>query len=304
MFAEFVIFTAYHSDTHTYTDMRTNYRKFREENKNNNNLQRDDGRVNVWCSSIQGWENIKVTPLSGPCKGGTQISGTFTATVGTPSQVVFADSWSDKDPQTCKREKGTKTYSWTSPSSFKSLCEDSSKSIPMLLEYRARNSTNKKCKLPDFEFQQAPNIVWIWILTGILAGILIGVGIVVSCLWYRKKIANQQQEIDENDQVVNKLIGDKDHLVSKSKIKNINRSPVGSGNYGTVYKSGNYACKVLKRDGDFLGEVGINPELSRVTTHVEPTQRPTRIRRDFFDAKLFYQILTRRVEWLEIFHIL
>ena len=86
---------------------RTNFINFRDKNENND-LQRDN-KVNIWCSAIPGWENIKPTPLTGPCKGGTQISGTFSVNVGSPLQVVFADSWNDKDPQTCKREKGTKT---------------------------------------------------------------------------------------------------------------------------------------------------------------------------------------------------
>lgn len=232
-------------------------------NENNNNLQRDT-EVNVWCSNLPGWDSINVTPLTGPCKGGTEISGNFAAHVGIPNEVLFASNWiNNKDPQTCNHEKGTIDYGWTSPSTFKNLCQDKTYQVQMLLEYReaGRNRTIKHCKLPMFEFEEAPSMVWAWILIGVFAGIFIAIGIVVSCLLYRKKISDQEKVINTNNDVVTKLIGDKEHLVSKDRIKNIVRKSVGSGNYGTVYRSGNLACKVLKRDGDFLGEVGVNPKL-------------------------------------------
>ena len=51
---------------------------------------KDTKEVKIRCVNIPGWNTIDVNPTSGPCKGGTLITGTFPAHVGTPKKVLFA----------------------------------------------------------------------------------------------------------------------------------------------------------------------------------------------------------------------
>ena len=166
-------------------------------------------------------------------------------------------------------------FKWSSPASFRRFCRNQDFKTKMillyhdkLLDYKKKGSTSgfnkaqnsvSMCSLGEFTFEEykTPPVIWISVLFSVASCILIGC--LIAWLLYRKRLNRAQEEIDKHADITSKFVGSRKHLVLKSQIKNINKNPVGKGNFGIVYRSGKYACKALKRDGDFLEEVGIQP---------------------------------------------